>query len=198
LAPITKEVGGFPMRYGQRPPQMGPARPPRKCFYCFETDHLFLFCPKKTEDEKKRLILVDKFMVRFTNGEPIPMEHNISIKDCIRKHLPSSIAVMMWGDPELETCSVWDQELDTGGVMVSSQPVRRQMEVPSREHGRLEELSHLRKKVGSLEVMLQKMNLEREPIPELEEEGIESFLRRMAAEYVQTRQDSAPRKKLGF
>jgi len=74
LAPPTKEVGGFPMRYGQGPPQMGPARPPRKCFYCFETDHLFLFCPKKTEDKKKGLILVDKFMVRFANGEPIPME----------------------------------------------------------------------------------------------------------------------------
>ena len=48
---------------------------------------MFLFCPKKTEDEKKGLILVDKFMVRFTNGEPIPMEHNMSIKDCVRKHL---------------------------------------------------------------------------------------------------------------
>jgi len=34
--------------------------------------------------------------------------------------------------------------------------------------------------------------------PELEEEGMESFLRRIAAEYVQTRQDSAPRKKSGF
>jgi len=102
----TKEIGGFPMRYGQGPPQMGPPRPPRKCFYCFETDHLFLFCPKKTEDKKKGLILVDKFKVRFANGEPIPIEHNMSIKDCVRKHLPSSIAVMMWGDLELETCSV--------------------------------------------------------------------------------------------
>jgi len=72
------------------------------------------------------------------------------------------------------------------------------MEAPSRENGWLEELSHLRKKAGSLEVMLQKMSLEREPTPELEEEGMESFLRRMAAEYIQTRQDSAPRKKLGF
>jgi len=177
---------------------MGPARPLRKCFYRFETDHLFLFCPKKTEDEKKGLILVDKFTVRFANGEPIPMEHNMSIKDCVRKHLPSSIAVMIWGDLELETCSVWDQEPDTGGVMVLSQPVRRQMETLSRENGQLEELSHLRKKVGSLEVMLQKMSLEREPTSELEEEGMESFLRRMAAEYVQTRQDVAPRKRSGF
>jgi len=60
------------------------------------------------------------------------------------------------------------------------------MEAPSREHKQLKELSHLRKKVSSLEVMLQKMSLEREPTPELEEEGMESFLRRMAAEYIQT------------
>jgi len=42
------------------------------------------------------------------------------------------------------------------------------------------------------------MNLERELTSEQQEEDIESFLRRMAIEYVQTRQDSAPRKKLGF
>jgi len=74
---------------------MGLSRPPRKCFYCFETNHLFLFCSKKTEDKKKGLILVDKFMVRFANGEPILMEYNMSIKDYVRKHLPSSIAMMM-------------------------------------------------------------------------------------------------------
>jgi len=91
---------------------MGLPRPPRKCFYCFKLDHLFLFCPSKTEDEKKGLILVDKFTVRFANGEPILTEHNMSIKDCVRKYLPSSITVM-WGNLELETCSVWDQEPDT-------------------------------------------------------------------------------------
>jgi len=42
------------------------------------------------------------------------------------------------------------------------------------------------------------MNLERVPTPELEEEDMESFLRRMAAEYIQIRQDSALRKKSGF
>jgi len=42
------------------------------------------------------------------------------------------------------------------------------------------------------------MNLERELIPEQKEEDIESFLRRIAIEYVQTRQDSASRKKSGF
>jgi len=58
-------------------------------------DHLFLFCLAKTEDERKGLILVDKFTIRFANGEPIPTEHNMSIKDCVRKYLPSSIAVIM-------------------------------------------------------------------------------------------------------
>jgi len=72
------------------------------------------------------------------------------------------------------------------------------VEAPSRENGQLEELFHLRKKVSSLEVILQKMSLEREPTSELEEEGMESFLRRMAVKYVQMRQDLAPRKKLGF
>ena len=42
------------------------------------------------------------------------------------------------------------------------------------------------------------MNLEREPTLEPEEEDMESFLRRMAVEYIQTRQESAPKKKLGF
>jgi len=95
LAPLIKEIGGFPMRYGQGPSQIGLPRPPRKCFYCFEMDYLFLFCPKKTENKKKGLILVDKFTVRFTNRKPIPMEHNMFIKDCVRKHLPSSIVVMI-------------------------------------------------------------------------------------------------------
>jgi len=103
---MQKEIGSPSNRYRSGPLQTGLPRPPRKCFYCFEPDHLFLFCPAKTEDERKGLILVDKFIVRFVNGEPISTEHNMSIKDCIRKYLPSSIAVMMWGDLELETCSM--------------------------------------------------------------------------------------------
>jgi len=51
-------------------------------------------------------------------------------------------------------------------------------------------MSQLRKKVSSLEIILQKMNLEREPTPEPEEKDIESFLRRIVAEYIQTRQNS--------
>ena len=72
------------------------------------------------------------------------------------------------------------------------------MEIQSRSNRQLEELSQLRKKVGSLEVMLQKVSLERELTPEPEEEDIELFLKRMAAEYVQTRKDPIPRKRSGF
>jgi len=63
----------------------------------------------------------------------------------------------------------------------------KQVETSSRVRRQSEEMSQLRKKVGSLEVMLQKINLEREPTPEQEEEDMKAFLRRMAAEYVQTR-----------
>jgi len=63
----------------------------------------------------------------------------------------------------------------------------KQVETSSRVRRQSEEMSQLRKKVGSLEVMLQKINLERELTPEQEEEDMKAFLRRMAAEYVQTR-----------
>jgi len=46
--------------------------------------------------------------------------------------------------------------------------------------------------------MLQKMSLERELTPEPEEEDMESFLKRIAAKYIQTRKDPISRKKLGF
>ena len=42
------------------------------------------------------------------------------------------------------------------------------------------------------------MSLEKEPTLEPEEEDMELFLKRMAAEYVQTRKDPVPRKRLGF
>jgi len=83
---------------------------------------------------------VNKFIVRFANGEPISTEHNMSIKDCIRKYLSSSIA-MMWGDPELETCNVWNQKPNIGGIVILPQPVRQQLEIQSRSSGQLEELS---------------------------------------------------------
>ena len=57
----------------------------RKCYYCFGTDHLFLNCMVKAEDEQKGLILVDGFTVRFANGEPIPTDPNVSIQDCCQK-----------------------------------------------------------------------------------------------------------------
>ena len=58
-------------------------------------------------------------------------------------------------------------------------------------------MSQLRKKIGSLEVMMQQMHLEQEPILEPEED-LEAFLKKMVAEYIQTRKESVPRKRQGF
>ena len=56
---------------------------------------------------------------------------------------------------------------------------------PSRR-GQLQlEVAQLRNKVKDLEVMLQKLQADSEP--ELEEENMEGFLRRMAAEYTQSK-----------
>jgi len=68
----------------------------------------------KAEDKQKRLILVDGFTVRFANGEPIPTDPNMSIRDCIKKHLPSSVAVMLMRDPNPELSEFLDREPDTG------------------------------------------------------------------------------------
>jgi len=54
----------------------------QKYFYYFETDYLFLFCLAKTKDKKKGYILVNKFIVQFTNREKISIEQNLSIKMC--------------------------------------------------------------------------------------------------------------------
>jgi len=80
---------------------------------------LFLFCSAKTKDKRKGLILVNEFTVRFVNKEPILTERNMFIKDYVRKYLLSSITVIIWGDLELETCSVWDQKPDTGEIVIS-------------------------------------------------------------------------------
>jgi len=45
--------------------------------------------------------------------------------------------------------------------------------------------------------MMQQMHLEQEPIPEPEED-LEAFLKKMVAEYIQTRKESVPRKRQGF
>jgi len=68
--------------------------------------------------------------------------------------------------------------------MVLFQPVKKQIDTLSRVSRQSEEMAQLKKKARSLEVMLQKMNLERELTLEQKEEDMESFLKKMAAEYV--------------
>ena len=56
------------------------------------------------------------------------------------------------------------------------------------------EVSQLKNKVKSLEVMLQKLQIDNEPEPE--EDDMEVFLRRMATEYTQSK--GPAKKKSGF
>ena len=101
-------------RYSE-PLGSGAPRPSnRKCYYCFGIDHLFLNCMVKTEDEQKGLILVDGFTVRLTNGEPIPIDPSMSVWDCVKKHLLSSVAVMLIGDLDSELSEFLDCKPDTG------------------------------------------------------------------------------------
>ena len=86
----------------------------RKYYYCFGTDHLFLNCMVKNEDEQKGLILVDSFTVRFANGDLIPTDPNLSIRECIKKHLPSAVTIMLMSDPDSELVEFLDREPDTG------------------------------------------------------------------------------------
>jgi len=69
---------------------------------------LFLNYIVEVEDEQKGLILVDGFAVRFANGEPILTDPNMSIRYCIKKNLPSSVAVMLMGDPDPELSEFLD------------------------------------------------------------------------------------------
>ena len=75
---------------------------------------MFLNCIVKAEDKQKGLILVDGFAVRFANREPIPTDPNMSIWDCVKKHLLSSVAVMLMEDPDPELSKFLDREPDMG------------------------------------------------------------------------------------
>jgi len=90
-----------------------PLRLSRKCYYCFGTDYLFLNCIVKNENKQKGLILVDGFTVRFVNGDLILTDPNLSIRECIKKYLLSSVAVMLMSDPDLELAEFLDREPDT-------------------------------------------------------------------------------------
>jgi len=146
----------------------------------------------KNEDEQKGLILVDSFTVRFANGDPILMDPNLSIRECVKKHLLSSVAVMLMSDPDLELAEFLDREPDTRynqDILPKTILKRPQVSTPRREQPP-SEVAQLRNKVKDLEVMLQKLQTDSEL--ELEEEDMKGFLRRMAAEYTQSK---GPQKK---
>jgi len=100
------------------------------------------------------------------------------------------------GDPDPELTEFLDREPNTG-YNYQTTP-RTILKRPQNNILRVEppqpEMIQLKNKVKSLEVMLQKLQIENEP--EEEEEDIEGLLRRVVAEYTQSK--GAPRKKLGF
>jgi len=67
----------------------------------------------KNKDEQKGLILVDGFTVRFANGEPIPMDSNLSIREYVKKHLPSSVVVMLMSDLDPDLAEFLNKEPNT-------------------------------------------------------------------------------------
>jgi len=170
----------------------------RKCYYCFGMDYLFLNYMVKIEDEQKGLILVDGFTVRFANKEPIPTDPSMSIQDCVKKHLLSSVAAMFMDDPDLESSEFLDCKPDTGYNNYYNNIPRTILKQPAMGVLRSEqmplEVLQLKNKVKSLEVMLQKLQIDNEPEPE--ENHMKVFLKHMAAEYTQSK--GPVKKKLGF
>ena len=113
--------------------------------------------------------------------------------NCVKKHLPLSVAVMLMGDPDLELSEFLDREPDTGYNYYNNNNnnnmPRTILKRPAMGASRAEqtplEVSQLKNKVKSLEVMLQKLQTNNEPEPE--EDDMEVFLRRMAVEYTQSK-----------
>jgi len=90
----------------------------------------------KNEDEQKGLILVDGFTIKFANRDPIPMDPNLSIRECVKKHLPSSVAVMLMSNPDPELAEFLDREPDTGynqNILPKTILKRLQVGLPRRE-----------------------------------------------------------------
>jgi len=138
----------------------------------------------KNKDEQKGLILVDSFTIRFANEKLIPIDPNLFIRECVKKHLPSSVVVMLISNPDPDLVDFLDREPNTG-YNQNILPKKRPQAGSSRKEQQWLEVVQLRNKVKNLEVMLQKLQTDSDLEPE--EEDIEGFLRRMAAEYTQSK-----------
>ena len=139
---------------------------------------------------------MDSFTVKFANGDPILTDPNLSIRKYVKKHLPSSVVVMLISNPDLELAEFLDREPDTGynqNKIPKTILKRLQVGPPRKEQLQLE-VAQLRNKVKDLEVMLQKLQTDSDL--ELEEKNMEGFLRRIAAEYTQLK--GSQKKRLDF
>jgi len=104
---------------------------------------------------------------------------------------------MLMGDPDPELSEFLDYKPDIAYNNYNNMP-RTILKQPAVGVLRSEQMSlevlQLKNKVKSLEVMLQKLQINNEPEPE--EDNMEVFLRHMAAEYTQSK--GPAKKKLGF
>lgn len=78
------------------------------------------------------MILVDSFTIRFANRNLISTDPNLLIREYIKKHLLSLVAVMLIGNPDPELVEFLDRKIEQ----------------------LLPEMVQLRNKVKNLEVML--------------------------------------------
>jgi len=157
---------------------------------------LFFNCLVKDKNKQKGLILVDGFTVRFANRDLISTDPNLSIRDCVKKHLLLLAVVMLISDPDPDLAKFLNKEPDTGYVYnIVPKTILKRLQVSSLRMKQPQlEVVQLKKKVKNLEVMLQKLQLKNGPEPK--KEDIESFLKRMAAEYTQLK--TIQKKRLGF
>ncbi|XP_006457273.1 hypothetical protein AGABI2DRAFT_123141 [Agaricus bisporus var. bisporus H97] len=93
-----------------------PMEPRQGCFYCGE-DHRWINCAYKAQDEKDGKIKIDGNKVRFANGTGIPREPGATIRDSVKKYLPVTVALQIYGGIGE------DLEIDTGTPDMVDTPV---------------------------------------------------------------------------
>jgi len=96
------------------------------------------------------------FTIRFANRDPIPTDPNLSIRECIKKHLPLSVAVMLMSNPDPELAEFLNRESDTGyNQNILPKTILKRLQAGSSRREQLQpEVAQLRNKVKDLEVML--------------------------------------------
>ncbi|EKM77000.1 hypothetical protein AGABI1DRAFT_130726 [Agaricus bisporus var. burnettii JB137-S8] len=168
------------------------------CFYCGE-DHRWVTCPHKAQDERDGKIKIDGNKVRFANGTGIPRDPGATIRDSVRKYLPVTVALQIYGgiDQELEPDTGTPNVVDTTGVATASSFMMGQP-VTARDL----EIERLKGQVAGMQAMMQGLQLKGQsaPSPAVAEENEENdeimALQALTKILAQAKKDGA--RKQGF